>query len=1048
LQTVSPSSELFGRLQAALGPHYRLERELGHGGMGVVFLARDTTLDRPVAVKVVHPDLAIHPSVTHRFLAEARMIAKLRHPSIVAVHTAGEVTGLFYYVMDYVAGESLRQRLVRDGRLAAADVARLVADLADALDAARRAGLVHRDVKPENILLDAPSGRAMLADFGIARAMAPEGGDARTAQGVAVGTPTYMSPEQAAGEAVDHRSDLYALGVVAYEMLAGRPPFRGANAAAVASMHLVEKPVPIETLRPDTPPALAQAIMRALEKDPARRWQTGAELRQALQGPAGRAGRRPRGARRVALAAGGVLAVGLAAAVVLRPAGPPSGINPRHSILVLPFANVRGDPEADWLRDGSVNMLTLNLSQWTDLSVVDPRRLYDLLDRRRLTAADPIGLDMARRLARDAGVWTVVLGDYVVTGDSLHLVARVYDVGTGQRLEVAQVDGRPGSDVRPLFDRLAARILNLSGAPSDLTTDLARVTTPSLEAYRAYLTGLEALNRWDLGTAERHLRRSVALDSTFGLAYYKLSLTRGWVAGEKDSFGLLAIQRATQYATRLPDRDRTMIEAYRAFLEGDYAAGREAYRRLLQRDSTDADAWYGLGDVAFHDTNRVNQAANWTTSLRAFRRAIALDPRYYLAYEHLAQIYNAASQARPFLALLAGDSLAPTAAGRPRPGLDSLALRRAIQRARDAGLAVARTWLANQPDNAHAQNAVLTAQIARADYAAALAAVSRFTQPGVPMPRPDLPFVKARVQAALGDLAEAIRTLARAVDSTRPQAFDPGRLPGLEALGDVAAAANVPAYTGQIALAERTLQLVAEVRRGWTPEALSAREAGGRTLYEHSLLATLYASIGAPEKLRPIWNAVAELARQTPRNERGQVAQFGWLAAMGLYLANPGDPTPLNELAALDGGEPPVEIRALQALAQGDTAEADRLLSLPDTVATTAEYKGRPVWHVLRGPVAAGAWLALGRPERTIALLEDLQPKPESFAASRQFDARWGLLGQARLLRAAALEKLGRRLEAAAEYRQVLAQWEHGDRVLEPWLREARVGLARVEGKG
>ena len=343
---------------------------------------------------------------------------------------------------------------------------------------------------------------------------------------------------------------------------------------------------------------------------------------------------------------------------------------------------------------------------------------------------------------------------------------------------------------------------------------------------------------------------------------------------------------------------------------------------------------------------------------------------------------------------------------------------------------------------------MLTAQIARADYAAALAAVSRFTQPGVPMPRPDLPFVKARVQAALGDLAEAIRTLARAVDSTRPQAFDPGRLPGLEALGDVAAAANVPAYTGQIALAERTLQLVAEVRRGWTPEALSAREAGGRTLYEHSLLATLYASIGAPEKLRPIWNAVAELARQTPRNERGQVAQFGWLAAMGLYLANPGDPTPLNELAALDGGEPPVEIRALQALAQGDTAEADRLLSLPDTVATTAEYKGRPVWHVLRGPVAAGAWLALGRPERTIALLEDLQPKPESFAASRQFDARWGLLGQARLLRAAALEKLGRRLEAAAEYRQVLAQWEHGDRVLEPWLREARVGLARVEGKG
>ncbi len=278
--------ELSSRLQAALGPQYRLEAELGHGGMGVVFLARDTTLDRPVAVKVVHPDLAVHAAITQRFLAEARMIARLRHPSIVSVHSAGETTGLFYYVMDYVAGgeppsaAQPRVAFAPDRGFTAAE------RLADALHAAGQAGLVHRDVKPENVLLDSATGRPMLADFGIARAMVPDGSGNVTAAGVAVGTPTYMSPEQAAGEAVDHRSDLYGLGVLGYEMLTGRPPFRGANAAAIASMHLSERPTPVGNLRPDAPASLTVAIMRALEKNPADRWQTGAEFRHAIQGEA------------------------------------------------------------------------------------------------------------------------------------------------------------------------------------------------------------------------------------------------------------------------------------------------------------------------------------------------------------------------------------------------------------------------------------------------------------------------------------------------------------------------------------------------------------------------------------------------------------------------------------------------------------------------------------------------------------------------------------------------------------------------------------------
>ena len=220
------------------------------------------------------------------------------------------------------------------------------------------------------------------------------------------------------------------------------------------------------------------------------------------------------------------------------------------------------------------------LKKTTDLTVIDHETLHDLLERRRLNQPGRVGLEMARRLARDAGAWTVVLGDYTTLGDSLRLVARIYDVATGNRLDQVEVRGRPGADVRPMFDRLAADLLNLSGAPSEVATDLVRATTGSLEAYRAYLQGLDKLNGWDLGDADRSFRRAVALDSAFGLAYYKLSLTRGWIAGAADSLGLEAIRQATRFADRLPEHDRSMVGAYRHFLEGDYAGGRAACRHL------------------------------------------------------------------------------------------------------------------------------------------------------------------------------------------------------------------------------------------------------------------------------------------------------------------------------------------------------------------------------------------------------------------------------------------------------------------------------------
>jgi serine/threonine-protein kinase len=1032
-----PTLDLFAALQAALEPQYRLERELGRGGMGVVFLATDTTLDRRVAVKVIHPELAAHSSIARRFLAEARTIAKVRHPGIVAVHSAGTHEGLLYYVMDEVAGESLRQRLAREGRLPPGEVTRIVGDLASALDAAGRAGVVHRDVKPENVLLDVASGRAMLADFGIARAMAGESSAASTGQGVAVGTPSYMSPEQAAGEEVDGRSDIYALGVVAYEMLAGHPPFVGTN-RVVVSRHIAERPVPIERARPDCPRPLAAAIMRALEKQPADRWQSGEAFREALTTePAPARGRR-------GIFVAGVAAVALAGAafgVLARSEGPPAGVNPRHSMLVLPFDNLRNDQATEWIREGSVSMLGLNLSQWSDLTVVDHERLHDLLAKHDLDPGRDIGLEMARRLAREAGVWTVVLGDYSQAGDSLRLVARVFDVASGERLEVAEVNDRAVTDVRPLFDQLAAKLLDLSGAPGEVRIGLARSTTPSLEAYRAYLNGVEQLNRWDLTGAERELSRAIGIDTAFGLAYYKLALTRGWLVGINDSIADRAIIRATTNSTNLPAHDRTVISAYQAFIGGQFTDARALYQQLLARDSADADAWYGLGEAWFHDTAGTDQAPAWTEAFRAFRRSLALDPEYALAYDHVQAMLAAAAGPRPAYAMVGPDSFAMARRGDGTARIDSTSLGAAVRRARSEALVSARSWVASQPTTFRAHGAMVEAYLASGNYTAAMAEVNRFrlTSPT----HPEIPFVEAKIRFASGDVAHAAAQLRTALDTMAPQDFR--SYEGTPTVvNDIAAAANVFAYQGDLSNAAKALDLADQVRREVVhhePERANPFDESWRRV----VLGDLYASMGVPAaSLRQVWQSAAEAGRMAPSEKRVHLAHSGASAAIGLFTGPAADTTAIAEYRAMTGDRLSKEVRALLALTRGDSGAARQALAEPDT--TTAMGKDKEMMYsgFYRRPLAAQAYFLLGDYQATLRILQDFEP---ATLRTGGFDSRWGMLGRVRLLRAAAYEQLGRRAEAREEYRLVLAQWSSADTALEPFVRQAEQGLARV-GEG
>src|SRR5215208_7079873 len=282
--TETSGQPLPARLADALGSAYTIEGEIGRGGMGVVYRARDERLQRRVAIKVLPPELAFQQDIRERFTREAQTAARLSHPHIVPIHTVGEGDGLVYFVMGYVDGESVAARIRRRGQLPVEEARRIMKETADALSAAHALSVIHRDIKPDNILLEGTRGRVMVTDFGIAKALSSTSGATLTGIGVAIGTPAFMSPEQAAGEReIDGRSDLYSLGIVTYQMLTGDLPFNAPSVAGILMKQITEPAPDLRRKRPDIPEDLALAVARCLEKDPQNRWPTADALRRALE---------------------------------------------------------------------------------------------------------------------------------------------------------------------------------------------------------------------------------------------------------------------------------------------------------------------------------------------------------------------------------------------------------------------------------------------------------------------------------------------------------------------------------------------------------------------------------------------------------------------------------------------------------------------------------------------------------------------------------------------------------------------------------------------
>ncbi|MCH7716791.1 MAG: serine/threonine protein kinase, partial [Gemmatimonadetes bacterium] len=419
------------RLKTALADRYAIEREIGQGGMATVYLAEDVKHHRKVAVKVLRPELAAVLGAD-RFLREIDIAAKLQHPHILTLIDSGEADGFLYYVMPFVDGESLRSKLARERELPMQEAVRIIREVVDALVNAHAIGVVHRDIKPDNVLL---SGRhAVVTDFGIAKAVSEATGAQQiTTAGVALGTPAYMAPEQAVADPnVDHRADIYAVGVMAYEMLAGEPPFAGANPQAVLSAHVTETPKAVTESRTTVSPELGAVIMKCLEKKPADRWQSAEELHvelEKLTTPSGgtapvtavtTAPARRRGVVTAAIAAGVVLAV--AGFFALRGGGSPTVIASGDRLVVIPFAPTNEDSALSRLGRDLVVLLTRNLDGVGDIEVVDHTTVLAKTggggsDRRySLTEAAEIG--------RQLGAATVLHGTLLRVGDQV-----VLDVG-------------------------------------------------------------------------------------------------------------------------------------------------------------------------------------------------------------------------------------------------------------------------------------------------------------------------------------------------------------------------------------------------------------------------------------------------------------------------------------------------------------------------------------------------------------------------------------------------------------------------------------------
>ena len=611
-----PTDQLEG-LNAALAGRYAIERELAQGGMATVYLADDLKHGRKVAVKVLRPELAaaLGPD---RFTREIAIAARLNHPHILALYDSGEAAGRLFYVMPYIEGESLRQKLTREKQLTFEDALSITRQVASALDYAHAQQLIHRDIKPENILLH--QGEAMVADFGLALAASATTVERLTTSGLALGTPHYMSPEQAAGEPnLDARSDVYSLGCVLYELLTGEPPHTGVTVQAVIAKRFAEPAPAVRILRPGVPPSVEEAVLKALARVPADRFASCVEFVKAFDRPA-----------------------------QSRPKAP--------SVAVLPFLNLSPDPANDFFADGITEDVIAQLSKIRSMKVIS--RTSAMRFKNREQSLQEIGATL--------GVATLLEGSVRRAGDRVRIVAQLIDADADRHLWAETYD-RQLNDIFAIQTDVALHIAAALEAEL-LPQERARIDrepTANLEAYQLYLQGRYCYGRYTSGHIEKgieYFRQAIAADPGYALAYVGLALAYAEITAGQGGGGLephLAYQEAMEAVTAALRLDNELGEAHSVLAlltfvhDFDWVRAEAEFKMALELSPGSADIYdhYGwfCGAVERYDealelvkraqeldplTHRADVAATllragrYEEGLQAALRAVEFDPGY------------------------------------------------------------------------------------------------------------------------------------------------------------------------------------------------------------------------------------------------------------------------------------------------------------------------------------------------------------------------------------------------------------------------------------
>ena len=715
-------------LHETLAGRYVLKREIGRGGAATVYLAHDVRHERLVAIKVLHHELS-HALGAQRFLREIKLTASLQHPHILPIHDSGEAHDQLYYVMPYVEGESMRQRLGGDNRLSIEAAVRIGREVAGALAYAHERGVVHRDIKPENILFS--GGHAVLADFGIARAI-DRAHEKITQQGTITGTPAYMSPEQARDRAFDGRTDVYSLACVLYEAIAGVPPFVGETPQLLLTQRISKTAPLLREYRHDVPPPIEAVIAKALSMSPDDRFDDARAFSAALAGAIGHSGetltarvvRRPLTRSPWLWAAGvAVLTTGIAAST---PQGRDqldvfTGRVDTAQYAVIPF-QYSGVPRDAADQEPVAQGLYAAMREWDGLKLASDMSVIDAMNSVRDSSLSGV-MASARRARAGKLVW----GRVRVTRDSMLVRAAVYDAIEGTLLrEVTRAGPRDLPATEPSALRtLAADLLRLEGTSG--LSHAGDVGTRSLAAWRAYQEGQRALTSWRVPVAIDAFERATSADPDYAHAQIWLAQLLLWRAEPAGRWGP-HLSTALRNRASLSARETSLVDALRALQNGQFSDACAAYNDMRGRDSMDATAWLGLAHCQGLDRLVVRDRAGggWVfrgstaAAQRAYARALQIAPESFCAFPFstVAKLFvvetnnfriGANSDSAPFFGLpdLVGDSIIH--AVRPFSELQKIpyenmapAYDRALQRNRDALLGILSALTQRLPDNADA----------------------------------------------------------------------------------------------------------------------------------------------------------------------------------------------------------------------------------------------------------------------------------------------------------------------------------------------------------